>query len=122
MFGLIEFIEITNYGHRILSLIYGVVLLYFLFEFIYNLQRCKTLSLNNYKEIYFKKDEHKFIDKILNNRNKYFYEIYFNNIDTYNDKDKIRTLNWLYKENVVKKFEILKINGIKYDEDKDEFY
>ena len=122
MFGIIEFIEITNYRLRILSLIYFPVLLYFLFEFFYNLQKYKTLSLDNSKEIYFKKNEYKFIDEILNNRNKFFYKTYFNNIETYNEKDKINTLNWLYKENVVNKFEILKINGIKYNENKDEFY
>lgn len=122
MFGIMEFIEITSYGLRILSLIYGAVLLYFIFGFINSFQRYKTLSLNNSNEIYLKKNEYKFIDEILNNRNKYFYETYFSNIETYNDKNKISTLNWLYKENVVNKFEILKINGIKYNEEKDEIY
>jgi len=122
LFGIIEFYEISNYGLRILQLFYGSVLIWSLFEFIIGFQRYKTLSLNNSKEIYFKKNEHKYINEILNNRNKNFYEKYFENIETYDEKSKIETLNWLYKENVVNKFEILKIKEIKYNEEKDEFY
>jgi predicted membrane protein len=80
IFGVLLFIEILKNGFRILSLFYGTILLYYLYEFIVCFQKYKTLSLNNSKDIYFKKDECKYIDEILNNRNKYYYETYFNNI------------------------------------------
>ena len=74
------------------------------------------------KDIFFVRKEYKFIDEIIERRNKYFMENYFMNIETYNEKDKIETINWLYKEKTINKFEILKIHGIKYNEEKDEFY
>jgi hypothetical protein len=122
MFGIILFFEIFNHGFRIISLFYFVIMAYFIFDFIKSLQRYKTLSLKNSKEIYFNKKEYKYIDEILGKRNKYFFETYFENIGTYNDKDKIETINWLFREEVVSKFEILKIKDIKYDDKKDEFY
>jgi predicted membrane protein len=122
MFLIILFFEILNHGFRIISSFYAVIIVYFLYDFIKNLQKFKTLSLTNSKDIYFTKDEYKYIDEILDKRNIYFYEKYFNKIDTYNDEDKIQTINWLYKEDVVNKFEILKIDGIKYNEENDKFY
>jgi hypothetical protein len=122
MFGIILFFEIFNHGFSIISLFYIVLIAYFIYDFIKTFQKYKTLSLKNSKEIYFNKKEYKYIDEILDKRNKYFFETYFENIGIYNDKDKIETINWLYKEEVVNKFEILKIKDIKYDEEKNEFY
>jgi hypothetical protein len=122
MFGIILFFEIFNHGFRIISLFYIALVVYFIYDFIKTPQRYKTLSLKNSKEIYFNKKEYKYIDEILEKRNKYLFETYFENIGTYNDKDKIETINWLFKEEVINKFQALKIEGIKYDEKNDKFY
>lgn len=122
MFGIILFFEIFNHGFRIISLFYIALVVYFIYDFIKKPQRYKTLSLKNSKEIYFNKKEYKYIDEILEKRNKYLFETYFENIGTYNDKDKIETINWLFKEEVINKFQALKIEGIKYDEKNDKFY
>jgi predicted membrane protein len=122
IFGIMLFFEIFNHGFRITTFFYAAIIVYFIYDFIKNLQKFKTLSLNNSKDMYFTKNEYKYIDEILDKRNKYFYEKYFKNIETYNDKDKIETINWLFKERAVNKFQILKIDGIRYNEKNDEFY
>ena len=122
MFGILLFLEIFNHGFRIISAIYTIVIIYFIYDFIKNFQKYKTLSLNNSKDIYLRKYEYKYINEILEKRNDYFYKKYYEKIETYNDEDKIQTINWLYKEEVINKFQILKINNIKYNETEDKYY
>jgi hypothetical protein len=121
MFGLLLFdMRNNNFGIAYLFCIFGII--YFVYDFIKNSIKYKTLSLTNSRDIYFLKKEYKYIDEIINKRNKYFMEEYFINIETYSDDEKIKTINWLYKEKVVNKFQILKMNYIKYNEENDKFY
>jgi hypothetical protein len=121
-FGTILFLDIINKNFKMTLLFYTVVVIYFLYDIFKNMKKYKTLSLTNSKDIYFEKKEYKYVDEIINKRNKYFIERYFKNIETYNNEDKIYTINWLYKEEVINKFEVLKLNGIKYNEENNEFY
>jgi hypothetical protein len=109
-------------GISIILLIYLPGSVYLLYDFIMGKTNYKTLILRNSQEIYFSENEWHYIDEILIKRNEYCRETYFKDIDSYNDQDKITTVNWLYKQEVVKKFEILKVLNISFDEDKDEFY
>ena len=101
--------------------IIGVVI-YYTYECVTSFKRYKTLNIKYFGEIFFDKNEYKLIDEILEKRNKYFYDKYFMKVNTYSDDDKTDTLNWLYKEEVVNKFEILKIYGVNYNEETDKFY
>jgi hypothetical protein len=123
IYGIVVIISFIYKSYNIFSIVFlvgGVI--YFIIDFLINLRRYKTLSLTNSKDIYFKKHEYKYINDILEKRNEYFYKNYFQNIGNYNDKVKIDTLNWLYKEEVVTESEILKLDYVKYNEEKNEFY
>jgi hypothetical protein len=122
MFGLFLFIDIKNNNIGILFLFYIVGIIFFVYDIIKNAQKYKTLSLTNSRDIYFPKKESKYIDEIINKRNKYFREKYFLNIETYSENEKIETINWLYNEKVINKLEIQEIKNIMYNEAKDEFY
>jgi hypothetical protein len=122
IFGIMIIMNIYNKVFNVTSIILMAGVIYFFVDFLLNLQKYKTLSLTNSSDLYFKKIEYKYIEEILHKRDKYFYNYYFQYIDNFNDKFKENTLNWLYKEEVVTKSEILKIDYINYNEERNEFY
>ena len=121
IFSFVLVLELINFRFRPTILFYSAVIIYFTYEFIKNFSRYKTLSLTNSKDIYFKKNEYHYIDEILEKRNQFFHKKYFVNIDKYNKKDRIYTINWLYKEGVINKEDVEKLKDFRFDEAKNEF-
>jgi hypothetical protein len=106
---LIIFDFYSKKGHTITYMIYASVILFFVYSAITSTKKYTTLILKNGGPIYFTKKDEIQIDEIIKNRNKYFYETYFNNISSYDEQVKSETLKWLFDEKVITESEYYKV-------------
>jgi len=102
-------------------LIFGVLSIYLIYDSVRSSTSYDILIINKDSNLYFKKNENDIINEIIKKRNVYYYNTYYMSIDSYDLKTKNYTVNWLYKEKVVSKEEIIKTGKFDYNLDEDKF-